>query len=83
MINFSIKNIGSKKVPFQNGIVVPSFEAQERNSLSLQGIWKKLRFEADHDFSMAERNAVWFNTLEKEQGNYIKADFDASNWENH
>jgi beta-glucuronidase len=83
MTNFSIKNIGSKKVPFQNDIVVPSFEAQERTSLSLEGTWKKLRFEADHDFSMAERNDDWFIRLESEQGDFIKADFDASRWENH
>jgi beta-galactosidase len=83
MINLSIKNIESKKVPFQNGIVVPSFEPQERTSLSLEGTWKKLRFEADHDFSMAERNDEWFNRLIAEQGDYIKANFNDDNWENH
>lgn len=67
-------------VPVQNGIVYPSFDFQEREKISLSGNWKKLRFSANHELTMNERNESWFKVLELE-GDYSSTDFDDSNWE--
>ncbi len=56
---FSIENVSGEKIPMQNGIVVPSFEPQERKQLSLSGEWKKVRINFDNEKSMTERNEIF------------------------
>ncbi|PLR66442.1 glycoside hydrolase family 2 [Bacillus sp. UMB0893] len=76
-----LKMIDGRAVPFQNGIPYPSFEPQSRTVKSLAGDWKKKRFDADHDWSMSERNHEW---REKEESEGITLpSFDDSNWETH
>ncbi len=74
-----LKTIDGRTVPFQNDIPYPSFEPQQRNILNLSGEWKKQRFEADHDWSMSERNDEWIRQTERE--GYHSLTFDDSSWE--
>jgi beta-galactosidase len=56
---FSIKKINSVSVPFQNKIPLPSFEKQlnkTRDIISLKGVWKEYRFDANHDMSLKKRS---------------------------
>lgn len=72
---FSFEN----QVPSQNGIPYPSFDPQERKRYSLEGTWKKKRFDADHNWTMSERTEAWLKQTEK-QG-YTKHDFNDQMWE--
>lgn len=83
MVKFQVERINGEIIPIQNNIVVPSFEPQERKIISLNGTWKKLRFNSDSDFSMDNRDEKWLNTLENENGMYIKSNFDDSVWKEH
>lgn len=75
-----LREVSGVAVPFQNGIPVPSFDAQQRLKLDLKGIWKKERFAADHDFSLSERNDRWFEHALLEAGGRTEVDFDDSAW---
>ncbi|RAP73818.1 glycoside hydrolase family 2 protein [Paenibacillus montanisoli] len=68
-------------IPFQNGIPVPSFDPQERLKLDLGGIWRKQRFDADHDFSMAARDERWFVQAAEEAGGRTEINYDDSAWQ--
>lgn len=61
----ALQNVEGGTIAVQNGIPVPSFDRQERLSYSLNGTWKKKRFEADHDFSMRPRDAKWLAEVEE------------------
>ncbi|MGM7681908.1 glycoside hydrolase family 2 TIM barrel-domain containing protein [Cytobacillus sp. Hm23] len=61
----SFKTIKGHEVPFQNGTVLPSFDPQKRQSISLAGKWKKERFQANHEHTMAKRTAEWVKTTEQ------------------
>ncbi|MGX1195418.1 glycoside hydrolase family 2 TIM barrel-domain containing protein [Metabacillus sp. SLBN-84] len=74
-----LKTIDGRAVPFQNDIPYPSFEQQQRKILNLAGEWKKQRFEADHDWSMSERNDEWIRKTERE--GYHSLTFDDSSWD--
>ncbi|NIK77160.1 beta-glucuronidase [Paenibacillus castaneae] len=75
-----LRKVNGVTVPFQNGIPVPSFDAQQRLKLDLKGVWKKERFAADHDFSLSQRNDEWFERVRMEAGGRIDAAFDDSTW---
>ncbi|MGO4183922.1 hypothetical protein AB4Z17_22360 [Paenibacillus sp. TAF43_2] len=75
-----LREVSGVAVPFQNGIPVPSFDAQQRLKLDLKGMWKKERFAADHDFSLSERNDRWFEHALLEAGGRTEVDFDDSAW---
>ncbi|MFC5463953.1 glycoside hydrolase family 2 TIM barrel-domain containing protein [Lederbergia graminis] len=78
-----LKKINNKVVPFQNGIPYPSFEPQNRLIKSLAGKWKKLRFNADHDWSMMLRNQEWVDKTEKQSSGVISTSYDDSEWSSH
>lgn len=59
MSNILFKEINGVKIPFQNNIALPTFDAQDREVFSLEGIWKKKRFSGEQDFSMALRDKAW------------------------
>ncbi|MEK3888580.1 glycoside hydrolase family 2 TIM barrel-domain containing protein [Bacillus sp. FSL K6-3431] len=80
---FQLKNKDGGSIPFQSGIPYPSFEPQNRLMTSLAGIWKKQRFEADHDWSMMIRDANWITATENHAGGIVSAAFDDSSWEDH
>lgn len=65
---FNIVPINNVMVPFQNNypnndFPVPSFEKQNRDTISLRGYWKKLRFSPDHNLTLQQRDEDIINTL--------------------
>lgn len=75
-----LRKVNGVTVPFQNGIPVPSFDAQQRLKLDLKGVWKKERFAADHDFSLSRRNEEWFERVRMEASGRIDTAYDDSGW---
>ncbi|MGE5598212.1 MAG: glycoside hydrolase family 2 protein, partial [Bacteroidota bacterium] len=74
----ALRELDGVKVPFQNGWPLPSFEPQDRPTLSLGGEWRSLRERADHGLTMSRRDA---KTLAKlEEPGYHRPDFDDSGW---
>ncbi|REE85346.1 beta-glucuronidase [Paenibacillus taihuensis] len=78
---FSLQQQDGVHIPIQNGIPVPSFDPQERLKLDLAGEWRKQRFEADHDFSMAQRDERWIDQAREEAAGRTEADYNDSSWE--
>lgn len=68
-------------IAYQNGIPVPTFEPQRRNVLTLSGTWKKERFAADHDQTMAPRSREWVRAVEEAAEGRTAEKFDDSGWE--
>lgn len=84
MSTLELKNIDGITIPFQNGIPYPSFDPQHRKVFSLEGVWKKKRFDADHDWTMSHRDSDWIsNTEQASTGITSSIDFDDSTWEAH
>jgi beta-galactosidase len=78
-----LRTIDGKGIPFQNGIPYPSFEPQHRQIFNLAGSWKKKRFDADHDWSMTNRDTEWIKKTEQDNAGITTVSFDDSAWENH
>lgn len=78
----SLKDVNGVKIPYQNGMVVPSFEKQNRTILNLKGDWKKQRFAADDNISLAKRDVTGYQNLITEGANRHLSSFDDSGWEN-
>ncbi|PKL88182.1 MAG: glycoside hydrolase family 2 [Ignavibacteriae bacterium HGW-Ignavibacteriae-2] len=76
-----LKDINSVKVVYQNNMPLPSFDKQNRPTISLKGIWKKKRFQADHNLSLVQRDQSALSSLLNEIGNSESADFDDSSWD--
>lgn len=76
-----LETLNDKKFAMQNGIPYPSFEPQDRLQLSLQGEWKKRRFQADHHWTMLERTEGWISKTEELSEGVTSAAFDDSEWE--
>lgn len=68
-------------LPYQNGIVYPDFLPQDRMIVSLNGQWKKQRFDSDYHFSLEPRTEDWIAKAEAEAGNAHLMDFDMSGWD--
>lgn len=74
-------SIGGISVPFQSGSPLPDFEPQDRENLSLHGVWKKQRQNVDHNLSFTARNAQTLMDIETEgEGRHLPS-FDDSAWE--
>lgn len=76
-----IKTIDGTSVSFQNGIPVPSFEKQKRQTISLDGIWRKQRFTANHNLSLSHRDSnvyqqILTEALNRQLSGYNDADWD-------
>ncbi|RLQ94027.1 glycoside hydrolase family 2 TIM barrel-domain containing protein [Falsibacillus albus] len=78
-----LMKIDEKMIPFQNGIPYPSFEPQSRMVQSLEGEWKKKRFEADHDWTMTKRDDNWIAKTEQDSFGITGVEFNDSTWETH
>jgi beta-galactosidase len=78
---FKLRAIDGIQVPFQHGIPVPSFDPQDRLKLDLAGVWRKQRFQADHDFSLSVRGEKWFTRLAAEAEGRFQEVYDDSAWE--
>lgn len=77
----SLRKIDGAEVPFQNGIPVPTFEPQDRAVVGLNGEWRKKRFDADHDLTMAPRSEAWLAKLREQEAAYV--DGPTAGWETH
>lgn len=75
----SLRDIDGAQVPFQNGIPVPTFDPQDRTVVGLDGEWRKIRFDADHDLTMAPRGEAWLEKLREQEAAYI--DGSTADWE--
>ena len=60
---FSLINESGINIPYQNGMPVPTFSRQDRQIIDLDGTWKKLRFTADHNISLADRDSSGYANL--------------------
>lgn len=78
---FSTPKSDGITIPYQNGMPVPSFEKQNRQIIDLKGTWKKQRFAASDQISLAKRDVTGYNELITEaQGRYLPS-FDDISWE--
>ena len=77
----SIKSINGVQVPFQNGMPVPSYEKQKRATINLAGTWKKLRFAADDNITLAKRDQSGLTNLLSEAGGKELPGFDDNGWQ--
>lgn len=74
--------VGGVSVPFQSGIPLPDFEPQERETISLHGIWKKQRRSVDHALSLTKRDSQTIAQIESEgEGRHLPS-FNDSAWNN-
>lgn len=78
---FELKEIDGFTVPYQNGFPVPSFEKQKRAIINLEGLWKKERFNADHDITMNKRDSEGYEELINEAEGRFLPEYDDSLWE--
>ncbi len=77
----SLKAVDGIMIPYQNGMPVPAFEKQDRTTIDLQGTWKKERFAADDEISLAKRDSAGYAALLTEaNGRHLSA-YDDSGWE--
>ncbi len=76
-----LKEINGLQTPFQNGFPLPSFEKQKRNIVDLSGVWKKMRFAANHSITLAKRDENGYANLINENPGYHLSNFDDSSWE--
>ena len=77
----SLQDVDCVKIPYQNGMVVPTFEKQNRTILNLKGDWKKQRFAADDNVTLAKRDLAGYQNLLNEATGRNAASFDDSGWE--
>jgi beta-glucuronidase len=77
----SLKDVNGVKVPYQNGFPVPSFEKNLREIIDLKGYWKKQRFAADDNITLAKRDIIGYQNLINEAANRHLSSFDDSGWE--
>lgn len=77
----SLKQIDGIRIPYQNGFAVPTFEKQNREIINLKGEWKKQRFAADDNISLAKRDATGYQNLITEAQNRHKMSYDDSGWD--
>ncbi len=78
---FGLNEIEGINVPYQNGMPVPSFEKQNRTIINLQGEWKKQRFNADDNITLAKRDAAGYQNLINEAAERYLPSYDDSGWE--
>ncbi len=79
---FGLNSESGIYIPVQNGMPVPSFEKQNRTTISLGGVWKKQRFNANDSISLAKRDNAGLNRLISEAQDRYQKNFDDSGWEN-
>lgn len=77
----SLKKINDVNIPYQNGFALPSFEKQNRKILDLKGDWKKQRFTANDNITLAKRNTTGYQNLITEAAGRNTAGYDDSGWE--
>lgn len=79
---FSLKTVDGIKIPFQYGMPVPTFEKQNRTMINLAGQWKKQRFSANDNITLAKRDSVGYQNLLNEAQGRQSSTYDDNSWEN-
>lgn len=77
----SLKQVDGVTIPFQNGFPLPTFEKQNRFTINLGGNWKKQRFDANDNITLAKRDAVGYQNLINEAANRHQPNYDDSQWQ--
>lgn len=67
-------------VPVQSGSPLPDFEPQERETISLHGVWKKQRRSVDHALSLTMRDDPTIALIESEGAGRHLPTFDDASW---
>lgn len=80
---FRLETVTGITVPYQNGMPVPSFEKQPRQTISLAGVWKELRFNANHDLSLLKRDSSGYAQLLAEAADRQSPYYNDSTWQEH
>lgn len=78
--SMSLQTVNGYKVPYQNGIIVPSFEATDRTTINLAGEWKKQRQSLNHDYSLSLRDSAGIANIQTEANGKYEYDFDDDSW---
>lgn len=78
----SLKSVDGIKIPFQYGMPVPTFEKQNRLIINLSGQWKKQRFNASDNITLAKRDSTGYQNLLNEAQGRENSGYDDSGWEN-
>jgi len=76
-----LKDVDGTKIPYQNGMPLPSFDKQNRAMISLSGSWLKQRFSADDEISLAKRDVTGYAALIAESADRYKKSFNDNGWE--
>jgi len=79
---FTLKSVDGIKIPFQYGMPVPTFEKQNRLMINLAGQWKKQRFNASDNITLAKRDSAGYQNLLNEAQGRHSSSYDDSGWEN-
>ena len=77
----SLVDVNGVKIPYQNGFPLPTFEKQYRVEINLAGEWKKQRFAANDNISLAKRDSAGLVNIVAEAANRHLSTFDDSSWE--
>jgi len=77
----SLKQIDGINIPFQNGMPLPTFEKQNRLTINLGGNWKKQRFNANDNITLAKRDATGYQNLVNEASGRHLPNYDDSQWQ--
>ncbi|MFN3873364.1 MAG: glycoside hydrolase family 2 TIM barrel-domain containing protein [Ignavibacterium sp.] len=78
----SLVTVDGIKILFQNGMPVPSFEKQNRSMINLAGQWKKQRFNANDNITLAKRDSAGYQNLLNEAQGRHSSTYDDGGWEN-
>lgn len=79
---FMFKKMNDITIPFQSGIPYGSFEKQKsRSIIDLAGSWKKQRFNAVDQLTLAKRDAQGLQNIITEANNRQLKNYDDSSWE--
>lgn len=74
-------DVNGIKIPYQNGMPLPTFEKQMRHIINLKGEWKKKRFSASDNITLSKRDAAGYSNLINETAGMHLAAYDDSSWE--
>jgi beta-galactosidase len=76
----TLETLNGLPVPYQNGAIVPAFEKQNRQLVSLSGAWKKERFNASDLISLAERNEQGLTNILTEAAGRETVGYNDNSW---
>ena len=76
----NMRTVNGTSVAFQSGIPVPTFAAQPRLTLDLDGQWRADRIAMDSDLSLTRRS-VSLSRIVAEAGNRQQPEYDDSHWD--